>query len=93
LLKRTVVLTLGVVMAVAMLATMATAGTRSEGAKTPVTVDPSTVLVVLNGEPLVSAEKTKPASGKKVDFSSNAVRSYRAQLNQLRNDFKQWLRR
>jgi subtilisin family serine protease len=92
LLKRIVLLTLGVLMAVAMLATMATAGTRSEGAKTQVTVDQATALVVLNGEPLVSAEKTKPAKGKKVDFSSNTVRSYRAQLNQLRNDFKQWLR-
>ena len=75
-----------------MLATAATAGTRSEGARTPVTVDNATALVVLKGEPLVSAEKTKPANGKKIDFSSNAVKSYRAQLSQLRNDFKQWLR-
>ena len=56
------------------------------------TVDSATALVVLKGEPLATAEKTKPATGKKVDFSSNTVRSYRAQLNQLRNDFKQWLR-
>ena len=79
-------------MAVAMLATAATAGTRSEGARTPVTVDQAAALVVLNGEPLVSAEKTKPANGKKVDLTSSTVKSYRAQLSQLRNDFKQWLR-
>ena len=56
------------------------------------TVDQAAALVVLNGEPLVSAEKTKPANGKKVDLTSSTVKSYRAQLSQLRNDFKQWLR-
>jgi len=35
---------------------------------------------------------TKPPPGRKIDFNSNVVRSYRAQLNNLRNDFKRWLR-
>src|SRR5206468_716754 len=34
----------------------------------------------------------KPPRGKKIDFNSNAVRSYRAQLNAGRNEFKRWLR-
>ena len=32
------------------------------------------------------------AEGKKIDFNSGMVKSYRAQLNNLRNDFKRWLR-
>src|SRR5205085_7699413 len=32
------------------------------------------------------------AAGRKNDFNSNAVRSYRAQLNTGRNEFRQWLR-
>ena len=55
-------------------------------------VDSSYALVQLNGEPLASAARTKPAPGKKVDFSSATVRSYRAQLQALRNDYKSWLR-
>ena len=44
------------------------------------------------GAPLATYEKTRPAKGKKIDFSSNSVKSHRAQLAALRNDFKQWLR-
>jgi minor extracellular serine protease Vpr len=54
--------------------------------------DTEYALVQLNGEPLATYTKTKPAQGKKIDFSSNTVKSYRAQLSALRNDFKQWLR-
>ncbi len=93
-LKRTVLLTLGVLIAVAMLATAATAGMRSQtdgGTSTP-TVDTGSALVVLKGDPLATSEKTKPAHGKKLDFGSTAVKNYRAQLSALRNDFKQWLR-
>lgn len=93
-LKRTVLLTLGVLIAVAMLATAATAGMRSEtdgGAGAP-TVDQGSALVMLNGAPLATYEKTKPAKGKKIDFNSSTTKSYRAQLSALRNDFKQWLR-
>ena len=54
-------------------------------------VDTSTALVQLNGDPLSTYVKTKPAHGKKVDFNSATVKSYKAQLSALRNDFKQWL--
>ncbi len=53
--------------------------------------DTSSALVQLNGEPLSTYVKTKPAHGKKIDFTNTAVKSYRAQLSALRNDFKQWL--
>ena len=49
-------------------------------------------LVQLNGAPLSTDAKTKPPKGKKIDFTSGTVKSYRAQLNNLRNDFKRWLR-
>lgn len=55
-------------------------------------IDAGTALVQLNGAPLATSERTKPAKGKKIDFSSNSVRAYRAQLNQQRNEFKRWLR-
>ncbi|MGH3070672.1 MAG: S8 family serine peptidase [Gaiellaceae bacterium] len=55
-------------------------------------IDQGSALVLLNGEPLATYEKTRPAKGKKIDFSSDAVKSYRAQLSGLRNDFKSWLR-
>jgi subtilisin family serine protease len=56
------------------------------------TQDTGYALVQLNGDPLSTYVKTKPAQGKKIDFSSNTVKAYRAQLNQLRNDYKAWLR-
>ena len=89
-LKRTVLLTLGVLIAVAMLATAATAGMRSQtdGGTSKPTVDTGSALVVLKGDPLATFEKTKPANGKKIDFGSTAVKNYRSQLNALRNDFK-----
>jgi minor extracellular serine protease Vpr len=91
--KRILLLLLGVV-ALAMLATTGTAGTRSEsdGGTSAPTVDQGSALVQLKGAPLATSEKTKPAKGKKIDFSSNAVKSHRAELAKLRNDFKQWLR-
>jgi minor extracellular serine protease Vpr len=55
-------------------------------------VDTSSAIVQLNGDPLSTYVKTKPAPGKKIDFSSDTTKSYRAQLSALRNDFKQWLR-
>lgn len=54
--------------------------------------DNQTALVELKGAPLSTYVKTRPASGKKIDFNSSAVKSYRAQLAALRNDFKSWLR-
>jgi minor extracellular serine protease Vpr len=55
------------------------------------TVDTSSVLVQLKGDPLSTYVQTKPPQGKKIDFNSNTVKSYRAQLSALRNDFKKWL--
>lgn len=54
--------------------------------------DKSSALVQLNGEPLATDAKTRPPRGKKIDFDSSAVKSYRAQLSALRNDYKAWLR-
>src|SRR5205809_5735421 len=56
-------------------------------------VDNTSVIVQLKGEPLSTYVKTKPAQGKKIDFNSNTVKSYRAQLSALRNDFKKWLQK
>ncbi len=53
--------------------------------------DASSAIVLLKGEPISTYAKTKPAQGKKIDFNSAAVKSYRAQLNTLRNQFKKWL--
>lgn len=55
------------------------------------TVDTSSVIVQLKGDPLSTYPATKPAPGKKIDFNSNTVKSYRAQLSAERNDFKKWL--
>src|SRR3989440_7299863 len=55
-------------------------------------VDTATAVVQLKGDPLSTNPSTKPVHGRKIDFNSNAVRSYRAQLNTGRNEFKQWLR-
>src|SRR5215216_3501919 len=55
-------------------------------------VDNATAIVVLKGAPISTNPSTKPAHGRKIDFNSYAVKSYRAQLNTLRNDFRRWLR-
>src|ERR1700760_3446189 len=55
-------------------------------------VDNSSAIVQLKGDPISTNPSTKPTHGKKIDFKSNGVRSYRAQLNAQRNDFKRWLR-
>ncbi len=69
------------------------AGSRgsTDGLPASAGVDTGSALVQLEGAPLSTYEKTKPPQGKKIDFSSNTVKSYRAQLSALRNDFKQWL--
>jgi len=54
--------------------------------------DGGSALVQLNADPLATAAATRPPHGKKIDFNSNAVKSYRAQLSALRNDYKAWLR-
>jgi minor extracellular serine protease Vpr len=55
-------------------------------------VDTSSAIVQLKGDPLSTYAATRPAPGKKIDFDSNTVKSYRAQLAAERNDFVQWLR-
>jgi len=53
--------------------------------------DTSSAIVQLSGDPLSTYVKTHPAQGKKIDFNSAPVKSYRAQLSALRNQYKQWL--
>lgn len=65
----------------------------SDAASAPAaTQDTGSALVQLLGDPLSTAASTRPPRGKKIDFSSNSVKSYRARLAALRNDYKQWLR-
>src|SRR6266545_2583502 len=55
-------------------------------------VDHSSAVVQLKGDPISTNLSTKPLRGAKIDFNGQAVRSYRAQLNAGRNEFKRWLR-
>ena len=64
----------------------------SDAAVTRPDTDATSAIVVLKGDPLSLAAATKPPQGKKVDFKSTVVKSYRAQLSALRNDFKAWLK-
>jgi len=68
------------------------AGHASDSTAVRASQDTGHALVQLNGEPLATSARTKPPKGKKIDFSSNSVKSYRAQLSALRNDYKAWLR-
>ena len=78
--------------AIALTCSVVHAAPVTDGKTTRVTQDTGYALVQLQGEALTVAEKTKPASGKKVDFNNGATKSYRAQLSALRNDYKAWLR-
>ena len=62
------------------------AAPRSDSTSPRATQDMSYALVQLDGEPLASYAKTRPARGKKIDFDNSTVKSYRAQLSALRND-------
>ena len=64
----------------------------SDGKQIGPRFDKTVALVQLKGDPLSTYEKTKPPQGKKIDFDSAAVKSYRAKLNVQRNEFKAWLR-
>ena len=55
------------------------------------TVDRTTAIVELAGDPLATSTRTRPTNGRKIDFSRPAVKSERARLAAIRNDFKQWL--
>jgi subtilisin family serine protease len=69
-----------------------TVSNATDGGVTGPGVDAQTALVQLNGDSLATSPGTHPAQGKKIDFSSTAVKSERARLSALRNDFKTWLR-
>lgn len=66
-------------------------GGNTDSQSTGPRVDTTSALVQLRGDPLSTYVKTKPAQGKKIDFNSMAVKSYRAQLSAERNQFKKWL--
>lgn len=63
----------------------------SDAPASSATVDKSSALVQLAADPLSISPRTKPAHGKKIDFSSAAVKSQRALLSAQRNAFKSWL--
>jgi len=65
---------------------------RTDSTAVRATHDKNYALVQLAGEPLSTYVKTKPPAGKKIDFDQRTVKSYRAQLSALRNDYKAWLR-
>jgi minor extracellular serine protease Vpr len=67
-------------------------GAPSDGPTSRPGQDKSVAIVQLKGDPLATSAKTKPPQGKKIDFDSATVKSYRANLSALRNDFKVWLR-
>jgi minor extracellular serine protease Vpr len=76
----------------ALAAAGAHAAQRSDATSPRATQDMSYALVQLDGEPLATYSKTRPPRGKKIDFDNSSVKSYRAQLSALRNDYKAWLR-
>jgi minor extracellular serine protease Vpr len=67
-------------------------GPAIDGSVSSPAADLGSALVQLTGDPVSTAAATKSNDGKKIDLSSTKVKSYRAQLSALRNDFKQWLR-
>jgi len=92
-LKRRTAIALSVAAAIAVLARGGAVAATSDATSTKAaqTQDTSRALVILNGDPLSTYVRTKPANGKKIDFTSNTTKSYRAQLSALRNDYKKWL--
>jgi len=69
----------------------AAGGPAIDGSAASPAADLGSALVQLAGDPVSTAAATK-SNGKKIDLTSTKVKSYRAQLSALRNDFKQWLR-
>ncbi len=68
-------------------------GAQTDSTRAITTVDKAYALVQLSGAPLSTYVKTKPAQGKKIDFTSTTVKSYKALLTATRNDFKAWLQK
>jgi minor extracellular serine protease Vpr len=69
----------------------ANGGGISDSPNTGPLVDKTSALVQLKGNPLSTDSQTRPPQGKKIDFNSNTVKSYRAQLSAERNSFRKWL--
>ena len=67
--------------------------TQSDSTAAKASVTTAYALVQLKGAPLSTYAKTKPAPGKNIDFSSATVKSYKAHLAAVRNDFKAWLQK
>ncbi|MBX3641713.1 MAG: S8 family serine peptidase [Rubrivivax sp.] len=86
------VLSLALALALPIAATPAAAAPNNGANAASSTEDNGYALVQLNGDPLATYTRTKPPKGKKIDFTSNTARAYRAQLSNLRNDYKAWLR-
>lgn len=55
-------------------------------------VDSTSAVVQLASAPLSTSERTRPAPGRKIDFSGAEVRAERARLAAERAAFKRWLR-
>ncbi len=87
-----VALALAAVLAMTAVAGAGTGANSDTSTANRATVDTTRALVVLQGAPLSTSEKTRPAPGRKIDFNNSGVRAYRAELAALRNEFKQWLR-
>lgn len=56
------------------------------------TVDSSTALVVLTGEPVTTAQNVNRGNGSRVNLNGSATKSYRASLSAQRNSFRRWLK-
>jgi subtilisin family serine protease len=56
------------------------------------TVDNTSAIVQLTGNPVSTNPGTRPAPGRKINFNHSAVKSYRAQLAAERNNFRNWLK-
>ena len=67
-------------------------GSAPQAAPLDPTISTDSALVELVGDALSVSPRSRPAKGKKIDFSSASVKSERARLSATRNDFKQWLR-
>src|SRR5690242_9968726 len=87
-LNRRTAIALSVAAAIAALASGGAVAATSDATSTKAiqTQDTNRALVILNGDPLSTYVKTKPAKGKRIDFTTNTAKSYRAQLSALRND-------
>jgi minor extracellular serine protease Vpr len=84
-------------MACLALAAPASAARPAAGDSTDATVNRAELtrqyaLVQLKGAPLSTSAKTRPSGGKRINFSSETTKSYRAQLAAIRNEYKDWLR-